>query len=221
MPPSAVQETQELLAIREAYELALQGYIKVQDNVGIQQSFDVLKALYMDPALPPSDSKWGVMGLYLTYLLSLNQIEEFHTDLELIPYENRAHPSIKFSIELEQYFMEGNYKQVLAAKEKAPAAEFGFFVARILDAIRLEVAASIETSYKSLSVASALQMLKLNSGQELQAFLQSKESGKEYQWSIEGEWISIQSSAQDTKEIPKWELISQAVNYAIELERIV
>lgn len=223
MPPSFVSDQRELAAIRNAYEVALGANIATENIVGIQQCFEMLKCLYVDsPAAPQDDSVWDTLGLYLTYLLSFNYITEFHTELELIPYEWRSNKSVSFSIRLEQYFMEGNYKQVSAAKELAPGPQFAFFVNRIVDTIRYEIAASIETSYQQLNLSSVLELLKLANEEELRRFLEnfSKREGT-YEWVITAQRVEIRSTSQDVKEIPKWELISQAVGYAVELERIV
>ena len=118
--------------------------------------------------------------------------------------------------------MEGNYQEVLQAKNHTPSEEFEFFVNRISDTIRFEIAASFEKAYTKLSLEGACQLLQLSSFSDLEAFLQefSERSGKNI-WRIEGSQLFIKSQENQLHEIPKWQLIDQAVNYAIELERIV
>lgn len=120
---------------------------------------------------------------------------------------------------------EGNYTKVLDAKMNFPAPEFEFFVNRILDTIRFEIASSSEQAYTSLSTSSACKLLMLNSEQELNGFLQQFTSSQEdpqFIWKISGNELSFKPKVQaKTNEIPHYELMTQALNYAIELERIV
>jgi len=225
MPPSPVQNPSELSAIRGAYELLLQAFIKSQNISGIQQCFDMLKTLYYDysPVIGASERFFEVMGLYLTYLLSFNKIEEFHCELEAIPFEQRQNSFIRFAVELEQYFMEGNYQQVLAAADHCPAQTFYFFLNRILDTIRFEIAASFEKAYSELTVKGACELLKLSTEQELRDFISAfkKQNPEGAEWVLEGNWLKIKGEEAKVAEIPHWELIKRATDYSIELERIV
>lgn len=226
MPPSNVHAAEELTLIRTAYELALQAYIQIQDTNGIEQCFDMLKVLYFDytGVIGASEHVWKVLGLYLTYLLSFNKITEFHTELEAIPFKERANKFIRFAVELENFFMEGNYQQVLDSKDNVPAQEFSFFVNRILDTIRFEIAASFEKAYDSLHVNSACELLRLNSRQELSDFISvfEKERQLQKEWALEGDWLKLKGEEEKkSSELQNWHLISQAVSYAVELERIV
>ena len=83
MPPSVGTNTSEIRAIRDFFEVALSAYIKCEDVSGMHQCFDILLSLYQDHAglLTDSDSQWKIRGLYLTFLLTYNKIEEFHCRL--------------------------------------------------------------------------------------------------------------------------------------------
>mmetsp|Transcript_18000 Transcript_18000/g.17998 ORF Transcript_18000/g.17998 Transcript_18000/m.17998 type:complete len:112 (-) Transcript_18000:23-358(-) len=99
-----------------------------------------------------------------------------------------------------------------------------FFVNRILDTIRFEIAASFEKAYDLLHVNSACELLRLNSRQELAEFISVFKRERELQkeWILDGEWLSLRGEAEKkSSELENWHLISQAVSYAVELERIV
>lgn len=223
MPPSVTTNTTELRAIRDFFEVALSAYIRCEDVSGMHQCFEILLSLYQDHGglLTDSDSQWKIRGLYLTFLLTYNKIEEFHCELESVPWDlYTSNQFISFAVRLEQFFMEGNYQEVLLAKP--PSNEFSFFVGRISDTIRFEIAASFEKAYQRLSIRSAVKLLQLNTEDELRTFLNefSRRIGRDI-WKIEGNELIIKSQEKKAQEIPKWQLIDQAVGYAIELERIV
>jgi 26S proteasome regulatory subunit N12 len=225
MPPCVNPHPQELEAIRDFFESALRAYIKCEDINGIEQCFEILKNLYQDYSkyISDSENQWKIWGLYLIYLLSYNKIEEFHSELEAVPWSlYNTNKYIKFAIALEQFFMEGNYQEVLQAKDQSPSSEFEFFVNRISDTIRFEIAASFEKAYVKLSLEGACKLLQLKSLGELESFLKvhSEKSGKDI-WRIEGNYLFVKTQEAKAHEIPRWQLISQAVGYAIELERIV
>jgi 26S proteasome regulatory subunit N12 len=188
---------------------------------------DFLKILYFDyqAYLQPSDRTWLLLSLQLIYFLSYNKITNFHTELERIPYDQRTNSFITFATTLEQGFMEGDYSKVLQCKSASPSPHYEFFINRILDTIRHEIARSAEKAYSSLSFNSACQILMLGSLPELQlfvnAFCTSKED-EEIEWKVQEDRIFfIRKLDARLAEIPKWQLLTQAVNYAIELERIV
>ena len=60
---------------------------------------------------------YAVLGLYLLYLLSYNKISEYHTEIELIPFEEQQNNVfIKVPVSLEQHFVEGSYNKILGQK---------------------------------------------------------------------------------------------------------
>ena len=54
--------------------------------------------------------------LYLLYLLSFIKISEYHTEIELIPFDQLDSIFIKVPMNLEQYFVEGSYNKILQTK---------------------------------------------------------------------------------------------------------
>ena len=51
--------------------------------------------------MPESQKKYSILGLYLLYLLSFNKIAEYHTEIEMIPYDKLDNVFIKVPISLE------------------------------------------------------------------------------------------------------------------------
>jgi 26S proteasome regulatory subunit N12 len=50
----------------------------------------------------PSKRQSSILGLNLIHLLAKNKLDEFHTELELIPLEQHTDLFIKHPIQLEQ-----------------------------------------------------------------------------------------------------------------------
>jgi len=226
-PPSTWVEQSQLAIIRDVYELGVFLSIKLQDMALLERHMDFLKILYFDyqSYLQPTDRTWLLLSLQLIYLLSFNKITNFHTELERIPYDQRSNSYITFAVTLEQGFMEGDYNKVLQCKNSSPSPIYEFFINRILDTIRNEIARSAEKAYNSLSLESACQILMIGTIPELQhfvdAFVASKEND-EIEWRVIQDRIYfIRKEDARVAEIPKWQLLTQAINYAIELERIV
>jgi hypothetical protein len=103
-----------------------------------------------------------------------NRISDFHTELEIIPLENRSRLYIKQPVALEEYLMEGNYSKVLNAQkdssELSAMEHWGYFMNILVQTVRTERADCIEGSYKELTKADAVQLLGMSSDKELEAF---------------------------------------------------
>jgi len=138
--------------------------------------------------------------------------------LELLSEEERSIEAIAFPVRLEQYLMVGAFNQVLAAKSKMPAAPFAFFMASIVETVRGSIAECASVAYSSLTLASAQQLLMLDSREDLLAFIQVAHGD----WVVDGDVISFAStSGSKSAEVPSMRLITESLNYATELERIV
>lgn len=68
--------------------------------------------------LPESANQYHLLGLNLLFLLSQNRVAEFHTELELLPYDIvQTNTYIRHPVALEQYLMEGSYNKVIKYHE--------------------------------------------------------------------------------------------------------
>lgn len=75
------------------------------------------KLIIFRDKLPESANQYHLLGLNLLFLLSQNRVAEFHTELELLPYDIvQTNPYIRHSVALEQYLMEGSYNKVITIK---------------------------------------------------------------------------------------------------------
>lgn len=99
-----------------------------------------------------------------------------------------------------------------------PSGDFSFFMEKIVETVRASIAECAGVAYASLSVTAAQKLLMLDSREELYAFINSAHTD----WLIEGDTITFQSIAgAKSAEVPSKRLISEALSYATELERIV
>lgn len=89
LPPSNPVDMRECILAREIYEYATFLAVEKEDIEGFERNFTIVKTYYdeFSEILPESQKKYSVLGLYLLYLLSFNKISEYHTEIELIPYE--------------------------------------------------------------------------------------------------------------------------------------
>ena len=118
MPPAPRIEKAECILAREVYENAVLISVEKEDIEGFERNFTIVKTYYdeFNGILPESQRKYSILGLYLLYLLSFNKISEYHTEIELIPFEELDNVFIKVPMSLEQYFVEGSYNKILNQK---------------------------------------------------------------------------------------------------------
>ena len=199
--------------------------MRLGKGVEFERHIAMLKTIYLDycDILQPSPEQWRILSLYLTHLLAENKITEFHTELEQIPVEARSNNYLSFAIALEQYFMEGNYNKVRETKDKAPDGDFRACVSKLINAINHEVARNIEQAYVSLSFPSAKSLLNLSTDQELQQFIEKQQTEKrDVAWKVEeGRVVFVREENQAEAELPKWQIMNEALGIATEIERIV
>jgi len=88
----------------------------------------------------------------------------------------------------------------------------------IVETVRYSVAECAEVAYANLTLASAQQLLMIDSRNDLISFIQSNRPD----WIVEDDVITFQSTTgAKSSDIPSMRLISETLNYATELERIV
>lgn len=116
LPPAPRIDKAECILAREVYEYATLLAVEREDIEGFERNFTIVKTYYdeFDGILPESQKKYSLLGLYLLYLLSFNKISEYHTEIELIPFDQLDNVFIKVPMSLEQYFVEGSYNKILS-----------------------------------------------------------------------------------------------------------
>jgi len=217
-PPSTPAAAQERQIAGETFEQAVLLSVGMEDTQSFQRHFAQLKPFYAE-APTASPLQCTVCGLNLMLLLVENRLAEFHSELELLGEEERANEAIAFPIRLEQYLMVGSYNQVLEAKASMPNASFDFFMALLLDTVRDFIAECTEVAYTELSMSAAQTMMILGSREELVSFIEEAHEN----WVVDGETLRFNpaSTASKSSEVPSMRLMSEALGYATELERIV
>lgn len=134
--------------------------------------------------------------------------------------------------------MEGSYNKIFDARAAVPAEAYSYFMDLLMDTTRGEIASCMEKAYKVLKVKAAMQLLRLKSEAELDAFIKTRTNAH---WRIDAATVrstlrlSPAPASRTTQHdihfapvdpvakpaIPAMELIHQTLNYAKELERIV
>eukprot|EP00825_Cyclidium_porcatum_P050050 TRINITY_DN8812_c0_g1_i4.p1 TRINITY_DN8812_c0_g1~~TRINITY_DN8812_c0_g1_i4.p1 ORF type:complete len:276 (+),score=71.16 TRINITY_DN8812_c0_g1_i4:131-958(+) len=216
----------ELLAARLFNELNVLFSIETNDIVEFENSMSRLRVFYENykNILPESKDQNKFVSLNLLYLLSYNKISEFHTAVELIPFNELSNQYIQFVLELEQSINVGNFQEALKVKSNAPLKQFNMFLDRIFETIRYEKARSAEKAYKKLDIQEALKIFNLNNLQELNDYIvqNNKLSGETgFKWQIENQELQFQSIAPKQKRFNAEQLIKTTLNYAHELEKII
>jgi 26S proteasome regulatory subunit N12 len=133
--------------------------------------------------------------------------------------EQRRHPAIVFCTQLDQHLMVGSYDQVIAAATRPPVDYFSFFLKSLLETVRVNIWECVLSSYRTLTVSAATDMLMFSTLQETKEFLATKYSDLSVQNEIID--LSSQKNVKSEEELKSHRLIEQTLSYAAELERIV
>lgn len=204
--------------------------------------------MYRD-ILPESQREWPLLGLNLLRLLAKNKLDEFHIELEIIPFDKRSNFYIKHPVELEQCMMEGSYNKIMKGRDSVPLDTYKFFMNMLMNTVRYgewanlkrkkelthtaifrdEIASCFEKAYNSLSVSEAQQELFLDANQftayaqqVIKAQLWKSLMLSQRNWRIVNGTVQFRAQEKPSvAEIPSLKLIQQTLQYARELERII
>eukprot|EP01121_Diplochlamys_sp_Union-15-3_P021991 TRINITY_DN9226_c0_g1_i1.p1 TRINITY_DN9226_c0_g1~~TRINITY_DN9226_c0_g1_i1.p1 ORF type:complete len:262 (-),score=45.12 TRINITY_DN9226_c0_g1_i1:130-915(-) len=219
-PPAETKELdKELFLSREILEYGAELSIKQHDEKAFMRYVKQLKPYYFDyKNLPESERKYPILGLYLLCLLAANRIGEFHTELEVICDFDNCY--IKFAIELEQDVMEGRYNRIWDARDNIPVKSYEFFIDKLIETLRQEMADCMEASYHALRLSDAQKLLMFHAHQTEQF----KQFVNERNWKL-GDTIVFQREVEkkDRKQRENQAvlLINQTLAFAHDLERII
>ncbi|XP_073986209.1 regulatory particle non-ATPase 12 [Rhodnius prolixus] len=211
----------ELLIARDILEIGAQWSIATKNIPSFERYMAQLKCYYLDykDHLPESAYKYQLLGLNLLLLLSQNRVAEFHTELELLPSDQiQSNVYVRHPLSLEQYLMEGNYNKIFLAKGNVPAESYNFFIDILLETIRNEIAGCLEVAYKKISSSDATRMLNLANLSALKEYAAKKHwvVGKDNYY-----YFAPEDKKKSDEALPSKELVTQAMEYARELEMIV
>ncbi|KYQ90221.1 26S proteasome regulatory subunit S14 [Tieghemostelium lacteum] len=213
------KDKKNLTLARDIFEAIALYSIHIIDIESFVRYYTQLKIYYFDykKLLEPSQHEYTIIGLNLMRLLAEHKNSEFHSELEIIPLDRQENPFISFPLSIEKSIAEGSYYKVINSKSDVPSKYYQIFIDILSTALREDIAKCSEKSFKSLSLQSAEKVLLLNSPQQLQQYIQSR------QWSVQGDRIQFHNEPlpSNASDIPSLQLINQTLYYAKELERIV
>eukprot|EP01114_Cavostelium_apophysatum_P000319 TRINITY_DN1029_c0_g1_i1.p1 TRINITY_DN1029_c0_g1~~TRINITY_DN1029_c0_g1_i1.p1 ORF type:complete len:315 (+),score=57.89 TRINITY_DN1029_c0_g1_i1:134-946(+) len=222
---NAEQDNQRLTLLREILEYGALVSVQLKDIPAFERYVAQLKPYYYDHVhkLPASSRQNLIVGLNLLHLLSKNKLDEFHTELELIPATQHFQDVyVRHAVQLEQYMMEGSYNKILKAKDSVPAPSYAFFMDQLMNTVRNEIAGCIDIAYNQLKIADAQKLLGFSSSEQVRAYAAQRnwQAGPNAQGA---EVFTFAKADADGKasDIPSMKLIQQQLQYARELERII
>eukprot|EP01041_Mallomonas_annulata_P011590 gene11590-24262_t len=222
LPPLGIEsETaeKERAAAREILEYAVMLSIKTKDKEAFQRYLSSLRPYYTgySHAVSESEHKYPILGLNLLYLLVENRLADFHCELELLSEQQQHTPAIAFCTQLDQHLMVGSYDQVMVAASHPPVDLYSFFLTSLLETVRINIAECIASSYRSLTITAAKDILMFTSNEETRDFIADQHPD----WNIQNDIIELrQSKISKSDGIPAMKLALQNLSYATELERI-
>ncbi|KAM9984768.1 hypothetical protein ACTFIY_009181 [Dictyostelium cf. discoideum] len=207
----------DLVLAREILELISLYSIKIKDIDSFERTFNQLKTYYYDykSIIAPSTLEYQIIGLNLMRLLAKHKTSEFHSEIELIEFNNLDNPFIKFPLLVEKSITEGSYNKIIQSRSGVPSEYYQVFLDILADSIKEDIANCSEKSFKTLSLKDAEKVLLFNDNNQFQQYI------KERNWKVQGDVIQFGNNENQSVEIPSLQLIHQTLHYAKELERIV
>lgn len=199
----------------------------MKDNIEeFETNMIQLRSFYNESknVLPNSPNKYGMIGLYLLFLVYKNRTADYYTELELLTLEDQKNPYIAVALALEQHFVDGNYHKILHTKQHVPIEIYNYFIDKMIDTVRHEAARSAEKAYESLKVEDAYKIFLLGSMAELEAFVEhQKQKGMENNvaWVLHKDRIHFEAIEKEKVTIPAHSVINKSLQFAHELEKIV
>jgi len=104
-----------------------------------------------------------------------------------------------------------------------PRKEYYFFIEKFVDAIRYEIARSAELSYESLRLADVEKLLMIDNRDKLMEFIRAQQGAcsEGISWDVQADRLVFKRAQKQVKEIPSFENIGTALDYATEFNRII
>lgn len=202
---------------------------------GFENYFAQLKPFYINDKLHSKkeiDSDGTkIISLYLLYLLSQGLISKFHIELESIysstKYNVEKDQYLQFPINLEKHLMEGNYIKIwklLKNDEHAlPCKEYNHFIDTLTNALRFEIAKSLERTYESIPISNCKNLLYFPQEQSDQVFENLLKNELEVEdWQFNNGKIYFNSTKNDSDlTSDNVGIIKNVLNYAEQIESII
>jgi len=185
-----------------------------------------LRGFYTDSKkiLPSSEKRYGIIGLYLLFLIYKNRTADYYTELELLSAEEQKSIYISVAVSLEQYFIDGNYFKILHTKQNVPMQIYNYFIDKMIDTVRQETARSAEKAYKKLLNDDAYKLFLLNSPEDLKAFVEEQKTQgakNNVAWVLTNDSIFFEEIKKESTKIPNDLSIARCFEFTNELVKIV
>lgn len=202
---------------------------------GFEGYFSHLRPFYSNSSLhgkvEVNTDSTKIISLYLLYLLSQGLISKFHTELEQIfnskQYAIEKDKYLQFPLNLERNLMEGNYNKIWkllnADDNKLPCEEYNHFIETLINALRFEIAKSLEKGYDSLPINNCKTLLYLPQEYLPAAFKKFCEENLEVDnWKFENSTVFFNSTvAEEDVSDNLNTIVVNVLNYAEQIESIV
>lgn len=229
--PNDASLKSKLTLARDVYELAALDAVHHEDLASFKRQIAQLRPYYYDyaPLLTPSSKQSSLVGLHLLSLLAADDLAGFHSELELLMFEDSKHhianqsvnqsiidsPPVRYVIELEQLLTEGCYQKVLTTQSKSPVPEYAFFISQLVDTVRQRIAENSEMAYERYPINQAIKLFLFDNQNQLESFIEQRG------WKTDGRDIVFAKQASEHATIDGLRTIGQQLQYAKEMERIV
>ncbi|KRZ17511.1 26S proteasome non-ATPase regulatory subunit, partial [Trichinella zimbabwensis] len=178
LPTSKSHDLKDEIFVMQRHTLEISVLLSVleENSDNFERSMLQLKHYYADKTKSHSNiSRSPVMcemlGLNLMYLLSSNNLSQFHEELARIDLEMAQNNIyIHFPVKLQESIIVGAYSKLFLSKESPPSPYYAYFIETLLCSAREAIAKSLERAYRTVSKESAQRLL-LFSGPEAESRL--------------------------------------------------
>lgn len=236
LPSNTTDKNQinDLRIAQRILEIGALSSLLTNNYSGFENYFAQLRPFYSNPKLHNlqkvhiNTDITKITSLYLLYLLSQGLISKFHVELEVIynssQYDVQQDKYLQFPINLESNLMEGNYIKIwklLKEEKNLPCQEYTHFVDTLINALRFEIAKSLEKTYDSIPISNCKNLLYLP--QELSDSNFEKTLKETYQvdnWKFEDGVIYFAKNENET-DADNQSVIKNLLGYAEQIESIV
>ena len=236
LPSNTTDKNQinDLRIAQRILEIGALSSLLTNNYSGFENYFAQLRPFYSNPKLHNlqkvhiNTDITKIISLYLLYLLSQGLISKFHVELEVIynssQYDAQQDKYLQFPINLESNLMEGNYIKIwklLKEEKNLPWQENTHFVDTLINALRFEIAKSLEKTYDSIPISNCKNLLYLP--QELSDANFEKTLKETYQvdnWKFEDGVIYFTKNENETN-VDNQSVIKNLLGYAEQIESIV
>lgn len=220
--------SQKILEIGALTSLILNNY------EGFENYYSQLKPFYGNSKIhlkkEHNSNSTKIISLYLIYLLSQGLISKFHIELESLSYYQQYNIELdkylQFPINLEKHLMEGNYIKIwnlLNNDKNLPCQEYGIFIDTLVNALRLEIAQSLEKTYESVPISNCKNLLYYPQEESDSVFEQTIAQDLQVDWVVKDGYVYFNDNSPETnhKYNDSSKLINNVLNYAEQIESII